>query len=137
MDTNALIWFLNGDYLDTAALVAIVNAQNSNGVFVSPMSAWEAALAVQKLNGRPNLGGRDAAEWFRSVLKIPGARLIRQGIRIAIEAAKVPAIFDHGDPGDCFLIATAHLKRLPLITRDKRIRDFAEERPEYLRVIRC
>jgi PIN domain nuclease of toxin-antitoxin system len=137
MDTNALIWFLNGDYLDAGALVAIAEAQSTNGVFVSPMSAWEAALAVRKVHRRPNLGGRDAADWFRTVLRIPGARLARPGSRIALEAAKVPSIFGHGDPGDCFLIATAHVKRLPLITRDVRIRQLAAERPEYLKAIPC
>lgn len=57
MDTNALVWFMDGDQLDAAALVAIVDAQNSHGIFVSPISAWEAALAVRKPRGQPDLGG--------------------------------------------------------------------------------
>ena len=137
MDTNALIWFLNGDQLAAAALVAIVEAQNSHGIFVSPISAWEAALAVRKLHGQPDLGGRDAAEWFRAVLKVPGTKLVRPSSKIAIEAAKVPSIYGHGDPGDCFIIATARVKKLPIVTRDRRMHRLAARRPDYLKTIRC
>lgn len=137
MDTNALIWFLNGDQLDAAALVAIVEAQSSHGIFVSPISAWEAALAVRKPRGRPDLGGRDAAQWFQAALKVPGVKLVRPSSRIAIEAAKVPSIYGHGDPGDCFIIATARIKKLPVVTRDRRMHGLATRRPEYLRTIPC
>jgi PIN domain nuclease of toxin-antitoxin system len=137
LDTNALIWFLNGDQIDAAALVAIADAQSSHGIFVSPISAWEAALAVQKLHRQPDLGGRDAAEWFRAVLKVPGTKLVRPGSKIAIEAAKVPSICGHGDPGDCFIIATARVKKLPVVTRDGRMQRLAARRPDYLQTISC
>jgi PIN domain nuclease of toxin-antitoxin system len=42
-----------------------------------------------------------------------------------------------GDPGDCFLIATAHLHRLTLITRDARIKVLANHDPRYLQVLDC
>lgn len=137
MDTNALIWFLNGDQLDAGALVAIADAQNSHGIFVSPISAWEAALAVRKLRGQPDLGGRDAAQWFGAVLKVPGTKLVRPSSKIAIEAANVPSIYGHGDPGDCFIIATARVKRLPVVTRDRRMHRLAARRPDYLQTIYC
>jgi PIN domain nuclease of toxin-antitoxin system len=137
MDTNALIWFMNGDYLEAEALVAIAEAQNSRCIFVSPISAWEAALAFRKSRGQPNLRGYDAAQWFREVLKIPGARLVPPSSRIAIEAAKVPSVYGRGDPGDCFIIATARVKKLPIVTRDQRMLSLADREPEYLRTIRC
>jgi PIN domain nuclease of toxin-antitoxin system len=137
MDTNALIWFMNSDYLEPAALSSIAVAQNANALLVSPFSAWEAALALRKKRGRPDLGGRDAATWFRAVLKVPGTQLARPSQRIAIEAADVPAIFGHGDPGDCFLIATAHIRRVPIVTRDSRMHELAAKRPDYLQTIRC
>jgi PIN domain nuclease of toxin-antitoxin system len=137
LDTNALIWFLNGDYLDPAALLAIAEAQTSHGIFLSPISAWEAALAVQKFRRQPDLGGRDASQWFRAALKVPGTRLVRSSSKIAIEAAKVPSIYGHGDPGDCFIIATARVKKLRLVTRDARMHRLAARLPEYLQTIRC
>jgi PIN domain nuclease of toxin-antitoxin system len=131
------MWFMNGDPLDAAALVAIVDAQNSDGIFVSPISAWEAALAVRKRRDRPDLGGRDAAQWFRAVLKVPGTKLVLPRSRIAIEASKVPSIYGHGDPGDCFVIATARVKKLPIVTRDQRMHRLAARQPDYLQTIHC
>jgi PIN domain nuclease of toxin-antitoxin system len=49
----------------------------------------------------------------------------------------VPAIYGYGDPGDCFLMATARLRNLPLVTRDDRIIELAEREPAYLDVIVC
>jgi PIN domain nuclease of toxin-antitoxin system len=56
---------------------------------------------------------------------------------IAIETANVPSIYGRGDPGDCFLIATAHVRKFPIVTRDAAMADLALRRPDYLRVITC
>jgi PIN domain nuclease of toxin-antitoxin system len=57
--------------------------------------------------------------------------------RIALEAAQVPSIFGRGDPGDCSVIATAHVKRIPIVTRDHQMLRLAQTNPHYLTVIRC
>ncbi len=137
LDTNAVIWFTAREWLEQPALAAIAAAQSASNVLISPISAWEAALALRKPNGRPNLGGHDAAQWFRAALKLPGFKLTNLTRRIAIEAATVPAIFGRGDPGDCFLIATAHVKKIPIVTRDHQMPKLARTCPGYLTVIRC
>src|SRR5712691_1386759 len=137
LDTNALIWFTTRAPMASAALEAIAAAQPSGGILVSPLSAWETALAVLKSHGRPDLGGQDVARWFRHALKTPGVKLARPSQRIAIEAANVPAIFGRGDPGDCFLIATARVRKVPIITRARHMQRLAQARPDYLRVIPC
>jgi PIN domain nuclease of toxin-antitoxin system len=137
LDTNALIWFTTRAPMASAALEAIAAAQLSDGILVSPLSAWETALAVLKSHGRPDLGGQNVSRWFRNALKTPGVKLARPSQRIAIEAANVPAIFGRGDPGDCFLIATARVRNVPIITRDRHIQWLARARPEYLRAIPC
>jgi PIN domain nuclease of toxin-antitoxin system len=43
----------------------------------------------------------------------------------------------HRDPGDCFLIATARIRKIPIVTRDRLICDLAREQPDYLSVIAC
>jgi PIN domain nuclease of toxin-antitoxin system len=53
------------------------------------------------------------------------------------EAALVPAIYGSGDPGDCFLIATARVHNLSLVTRDDPIIELAQLNPGYLSVIPC
>ena len=139
LDTNALIWLLSGEPMAEAALFAIAEAQGEKQLFVSPISAWEAALAQQKPNPerRPNLNGADAAEWFRRGRRNIGARLATISQAIALEAARVPAIYGNGDPGDCFLIATARVRQLALVTRDRLIGELADREPGYLAVIRC
>lgn len=137
LDTNAIIWFMARDRMERSALEAIAIAQSTGLVFISPISIWEAALALRKRQNQPDLGERDAAQWFRAVLTIPGFKLANLTHRIALEAAQVPAILGRGDPGDCFLIATAHIKRIPIITRDSQMLQLAETRPAYLRAIRC
>ena len=139
LDTNALIWFLSAAPLEAEALIAIGEAQAIGTLFVSPISAWEAALALQHRNPdrRPNLSDQDAATWFRKGRLQMGAKLIRIGVRIALEAARVPAACQHGDPGDCYLIATARANRLVIVTRDGFICRLPNNRPGYVEVIPC
>lgn len=139
LDTNALIWFSNGEPLEDEALFAIAAAQQDDVLFVSPISAWEAALALKKANPdrRPNLSGDDAATWFGRARKASGARLVSIGARIALEAARVPEIYGIGDPGDCYIIATARVGKLTVVTRDGPMTDLAHANPEYLRLIQC
>jgi len=137
LDTNAIIWFMARDRLERPALEAIATAQSASNVFISPISIWEAALALRKRHGQPDLGERDAAQWFRAVLKVPGFKLANLTRRIALEAAQVPAIFGRGDPGDCFLIATARIKHIPIVTRDHQMLRLARTRPNYLMAVRC
>lgn len=137
MDTNALIWFVNGDPISRPALDAIAVAQTSRRIYVSPISAWEASLAAKKWNNQPNLGGRSPSDWFTAALAIPGVRLVGTSRKIALEAAEVPPIYGDGDPGDCFLIATARTKRVPIVTRDGPMIALSEVNPSYLRTIPC
>ena len=56
---------------------------------------------------------------------------------VAAESANVPTLFGYGDPGDCFLIATARVHDLTLVTRDTRILALALREPAYLSVLAC
>jgi PIN domain nuclease of toxin-antitoxin system len=139
LDTNALIWVLSGEEIEAEAAVAISDAQSANSLFVSPISAWEADLAVQHRNParRPNLSGQDAATWFREGRNRLSARLAKVGVQIAMEAARIPSAVGHADPGDCFLMATARSRGLTFVTRDGLINDLASTHPGYLSVVRC
>jgi len=125
--------------MDEDALVAIARAQMADTLYVSPITAWESALAIRKKNPdiRPNLMGQDAASWFRDGRKAIGARLALIGSKIALEASRVPAVIGQGDPGDCYIIATARVKDLTIVTRDRAMIDLATGSSGYIRAIGC
>jgi PIN domain nuclease of toxin-antitoxin system len=137
LDTNAMIWFLAEEPMEAAALYAIAEAQAAGQLYVSPISAWEAALALAKPSRQPNLSGQDAATWFKKGRKQLGARLLTPGIAVGLEAARVPAIYGSGDPGDCYIIASARVGRHTVVTRDRRMRSLHARLPAYLATIGC
>jgi PIN domain nuclease of toxin-antitoxin system len=119
------------------ALVAIAQNQTSRGLFISPISAWEIAIATRKSHaaGRPNLGEVSPERWFREAARLTGARTIPIRHRICCEAAAVVTDTGHKDPADCFLMATARARHMPLLTRDETI--LAMSATGYLDTIRC
>ncbi len=120
-------------------LLAIASHQRDRTLYVSPISGWELAVAAGKVPGpgRPDLGGEPAETWFRAALRLSGAKLARITHAVAFEAARAPSVYLRRDPGDCFLIATARVHKMPIITRDVAMHDLARDQPDYLQVIPC
>jgi len=140
LDTHTLYWFVTESVqLDASAIVAISDARAAGQLYVSPMTAWELSVAAQKPPGpgRPNLGDLAPRHWFSEAIAMTGAKVTPIRQLIALEAAEVATIYSRKDPGDCFLIATARVKQIPIITRDGAMRDLARDRPDYLTVIAC
>lgn len=139
LDTHALYWLVSAaEPLTDAALVEIGIAQDANVLFVSPITAWELSIAVQKppRADRPHLGD-PPDKWFREAVRATGARIVPIRQRIALEAAKVVTETGHKDPGDCFLMATARVSRIPIMTRDGIMHAIAAALPGWLDVIGC
>lgn len=140
LDTHALFWLVSGeDALTEQALVAIGENQAEGKLFVSPITAWELSVATQKnrVAGRPHLGDESPARWFRQAVIATDAKVIPINQRISCEAADVVVNTGHRDPGDCFLIATARVRKLSMVTRDKVIQQIAAGDGYYLDVISC
>ena len=140
LDTHALYWLVSGDRpLADAALLAIADSQDSATLLVSAITAWELAIAAKKNrpHDRPDLGDDAPDRWFGRAVAAMEARVVPIRHRIATEAARVVERTGHKDPGDCFLIATARVRRVPIVTRDPIIRDIARDLPGYLDVVVC
>jgi len=136
LDTCAVIWLANGNPLARPALAAIVAAGLADGVYVSPVSAWEIGLLSRSRPGREP-GPRflpDPKTWFARVMTGPGIRQAALTSEIAIDASYLPGEL-HGDPGDRLLIATARHLGMPIVTRDRRIIEYAGA--GWVRVIAC
>lgn len=136
-DTHSLLWWDNAFAMSARAELAIQKAQAEGALFVSPISAWEIGAADRKKSTRPPLRGLAPEVWLQLAIESSHATFAPFTREIALEAARVPSLYGHGDPGDCFLIATAHIHDLALITRDRHILEFAQSHPDYLSVIPC
>jgi PIN domain nuclease of toxin-antitoxin system len=140
LDTHALFWLVSGEEaLTEQALVAIGENQEAGTLFVSPITSWELSIATQKnrVAGRPHLGDETPARWFRDAVTATEAKVIPIKQRISCEAAQVVIATGHRDPGDCFLMATARVRKLSLVTRDGIIQQIAAADPNYLSIIVC
>ena len=125
LDTCAIIWMVQEEPMASAALSAIRRAAATGSLLVSPVSAWEVGLLAtrrrQPLTFRPT-----PVMWIERLLARPGIRPVPLPHRVAISAAALPGEL-HKDPADRLLIATSRELGVPLVTRDRRILDYAEE----------
>lgn len=136
LDTHALIWLVTEpENLTNESLVGIAEAQVAGKLFVSPITAWELAIAVSKKNNAPNLGDVPVKDWYRAAIAQIGAKVVPINASIALESANMITQTNHRDPGDCYLISTAKYKKASLITRDEKIRNIAAT--GYIDVIVC
>ena len=136
LDTCAVIWLANADAMAESAIEAIFHAGRAEGIFVSPISAWEIGLL-----SRPSARRSSAVQflpnpktWFDRLLAGPGIRTAPFTPEIAIDASFLPG-GAHGDPGDRLMIATARWLGIPVVTRDRQIIAYAAA--GHLQVIGC
>jgi PIN domain nuclease of toxin-antitoxin system len=116
LDTQALIWFsLANDRLGPRARTAIETSAGDEDLTYSAVSIWETTLLVAK----KRLAFQISLHlWRRQLLDLGYLELPLTG-DIAIEA---DALADfHKDPADRFLVATARLRRMTLVTSDEAI----------------
>ena len=138
LDTHTLYWLVTAARtLSEEALIAIAESQVAGKLYVSPITAWELTIASRKPvhKNPPNLGAGTPARWFSEAVAATGSKIIPIKLRIACEAAAVATDTGHKDPGDCYLIATARVRKIPIITRDTIMLELAST--DYLRVIVC
>jgi PIN domain nuclease of toxin-antitoxin system len=110
LDTHIWIWSLQAsDRLGKRAAHETRNPENER--WLSPVSAWEALTLNAK--GRIRLPDDISAWVARSTAHFLEAPLTHE---IALAARRWP--WNHNDPADRFLAATAQLLRLPLVTAD-------------------
>jgi PIN domain nuclease of toxin-antitoxin system len=122
LDTCALLWLAaDQDSLSNAAVAAI--SSGADGLAVCPMSAFE--IALKHLQGKLQLP-LPPDQWYKEALESHGIRELPITGQCAILAATLPPI--HRDPCDRFLIATAAVHRLPIITPDRNIARYPEVR---------
>jgi PIN domain nuclease of toxin-antitoxin system len=124
LDTCAVIYLANGALMENGATDAIRCAALADGVFVSPVSAWEVGLLSRPGRATTIRFLPDPKTWFARVLAAPAIREAPFTPEIAIDSAHLPPPL-HGDPADRLLIATARHLGVPIVTRDRQITAYA------------
>jgi PIN domain nuclease of toxin-antitoxin system len=117
LDTCALLWLASGDKKLSRATLKEINA--APAVYVSAISGFEISLKLSK--GKLELT-HPVEEWFAQITEHHGLTILPLGLDVCIAAAKLPPI--HDDPFDRFIIATAKLNELRVVTADDRFEKY-------------
>lgn len=116
LDTHVVLWSQTApDNLGAAASKTLLAMQNK--IFVSSVSALE--FARHHALGRLQFSN-DVRTWFLEVVRHLQASVVPVDVDIAVEAYRLPD-FDHKDPADRLLVATARLHDCQLVTADEKI----------------
>ncbi len=124
LDTCAVIWILKNEHMKDGAVSAINDAsETGEAIFASPISAWEIGQLVSR--GRLSLSA-PPLKLFSAFLDTRGARLAELPPSVLIDSSFLPGT-PPNDPADRIIIATAREFGLQIVTRDRRILDYAEQ----------
>ncbi len=117
LDTCALLWLASGDKkLSRSALKKINEA---SAVYVSAMSGFEVAIkAIKRKLKLPH----PPQPWFEKVVEHHGLTILPLELNVCVAAAQLPRI--HDDPCDRFIIATAKLHDLTVVTADEQFEKY-------------
>jgi PIN domain nuclease of toxin-antitoxin system len=112
LDTHIWVWTV----LEPARLSRRVRsalARASNELWLSPISAWEVLTLAER--GRIKLGD-EPTKWVTAAIACTPAQEAVLNFEIAIRAPEI--MRTHADPADRFLVATALVYGLTLVTAD-------------------
>ena len=115
LDTHVWLWFIFGSS-ELAPRLRNRIEEHAQEVLLSPVSAWEAFVLIE----RKRLAGRSSPGSFvRRALEAAPFRQAPMTHEIAIRSRELR--FEHEDPADRFLAATALVCAVPLVTHDTRL----------------
>ena len=134
LDTVAVFRIMERRQLSDVAREALRIAEvGAVPLAVSAITGWESCLLEKRGKTGIAIGG-DGGAWFEKAVRVIGLTVIPIDARIAIQSRRLPDPF-HEDPGDRFIIATARILGIPIITSDRDILDYAAL--GHVRAIAC
>lgn len=120
LDTHALLWWaLDPAQLSTRA-AGILRRMEQEGGFVSSISMWELGLKIK----HKQLDIGMAIEEFARRIERSGTLEI-VAVDTTLWLMSLSLRWEHRDPADRVIVATALAKDVPLLTKDEAIRGFS------------
>jgi PIN domain nuclease of toxin-antitoxin system len=120
LDTHVWVWWAHQDSRLTNSQAKTIQANETNVIGVSAISAWEVAKLVEY--NRPELP-YSLQQWFDEALNYPGISLTALIPQIAVESSQLPGEF-HRDPADQIIVATARIYGCPIVTSVSKIQKY-------------
>lgn len=125
LDTHVWLWLMMGSpELSRSFRQGIEQSQKHHGVLVSIISTWEIGMLAERKRIQLDM---DPLDWVLQALDFPGMRLVQMSPRIAIQSTRLPGTI-HGDPADRILVSTAHEENAVLVTCDKKLLEYGEDK---------
>jgi PIN domain nuclease of toxin-antitoxin system len=121
LDTHVLIWAHMGVRIPKKVERRIVAAGKDNELFISAITPWEIALGVRRQ--RIKIAG-DVLEWIQDALDALSAVVASLEPAIAVDAVDLE--WEHADPSDRIIVATARRLGASLVTADTAILELAQ-----------
>lgn len=122
LDTHVLIWLMQDDpKLGAEARRTIDAAALAGQVLIPAICTWEIALLIQR--GKVRLPV-DVVRWMGNAVNGTGLRLAPLSPEIAVDSVQMA--WDHRDPADRMIVATARHWSATLATVDRAIHEYAQ-----------
>jgi PIN domain nuclease of toxin-antitoxin system len=123
LDTHVWVWYVDDPtQLSAPARTSIDQALREKAVLISSISVWEVALLV--VSGRLELT-IDVHDWIAKCEALPSFTFVPVDNAIFLKSVFLSAQL-HNDPADRIIIATALMRGVPVVTKDRRIRKYAK-----------
>jgi PIN domain nuclease of toxin-antitoxin system len=124
LDTHIWLWLVQGSSsLPAATRATISSAATVGNLRIAAITLWEVAMLSSR--NRVELG-KQAILWLDEALARSGVGVEPLSAQIAVESCELPGRF-HRDPADRMIVATARVTNATLLTRDRRILDYAAD----------
>jgi PIN domain nuclease of toxin-antitoxin system len=119
LDTCGLLWYTEDQDKLSATAKKHCEQIYHNGAFISSISIWEIGLKIK--NGKLDIG-TTIDDYLSRLKSLNTIEIIPVDEKIWLESLRLD--WEHRDPADRAIVATANLKQLPILTSDTIIRAF-------------
>ena len=128
LDTHILIWYVEGINLSESQVTLIDQMRGKASLYISAISIWEIALLVSRERIALSI---DLDQWIQRTTSITGLTFLDLSISILTQSCTL-SNYEHKDPADRMIIASARSINAHLMTYDQNIIDYADK--GYLKI---